>query len=152
MKLKNTIEVSLTVVLNATKEGYKASRPQRVSEFLKNYFIKELCDNDLDAKFEKENCCLNTLTIPTNVGDFLGCEVSTNTVAFSGLLFVENTSRESVSDSTIRTLNALYRSNYADIEAVHISITDRNSEVTTTITDYFDALLELEDFERMLYK
>lgn len=150
--MKNTIEVSLTVVLNATKEGYKASRPQRVSEFLKNYFIKELCDNDLDAKFEKENCCLNTLTIPTNVGDFLGCEVSTNTVAFSGLLFVENTSRESVSDSTIRTLNALNRSGYADIEAVHISITDKDSEVTTTITDYFDALTELEEFERMVFR
>lgn len=150
--MKNTIEVSLTVVLNATKEGYKASRPQRVSEFLKNYFIKELCDNDLDAKFEKENCCLNTLTIPSNVGDFMNTRVSTNTVAFSGLLFTENTCRDTVSNSMIRTLNALHRSNYADIEEVHISILDKNSEVTTAITDYFDALTELEEFERMLFK
>lgn len=150
--MKNTIKVNLTVVLNATKEGYKVSRPQWVSEFLKDFFIKELCDNDLDAKFEKENCCLNTLTIPLNVEVFLGCFVSTSTVAFSGLLFTENTCRDTVSDSMIKALNALHRSNYADIEVVHISITDRDSEVTTTIIDYFDALLELEDFERMLYK
>lgn len=150
--MKNTIEVSLTVVLNATKEGYKASRPQRVSDFLKDFFIKELCDNNLDAKFKKENCCLSSLTIPSNVEDFLGCFVSTNTVAFSGLLFTKNTSRDTVSDSMVRTLNALHRSNYADIVEVHISILDKNSEVTTTITDYFDALTELEDFERMLYK
>ena len=146
MKLKNTIEVSLTVVLNATKEGYKASRPQRVSEFLKNYFIKELCDNDLDAKFKKENCCLNTLTIPTNVGDFLGCEVSTNTVAFSGLLFVKHSSEDKVKTSIIGTLDAFEESKFADIEAVHISISNKENENVTTVTNYSEAYAELVDF------
>lgn len=146
MKLKNTIEVSLTVVLNATKEGYKASRPQRVSEFLKNYFIKELCDNDLDAKFEKENCCLNTLTIPTNVGDFLGCNVSTNIVAFSGLLFVKHSSEDKVKTLIIETLDAFEESKFADIEAVHISISNKENENVTTVTNYSEAYAELVDF------
>lgn len=144
--MKNTIEVSLTVVLNATKEGYKASRPQRVSEFLKNYFIKELCDNDLDAKFEKENCCLNTLTITSNVGDFLGCEVSTNTVAFSGLLFSKTLSNEKVKSSIIETLDAFEECKYADIEAVHISISNKENENVTTVTNYSEAYAELVDF------
>lgn len=150
--MKNTIEVSLTVVLNATKEGYKASRPQRVSEFLKNYFINELCDNDLDAKFEKENCCLNTLTIPTNVGDFMNTRVSTNTVAFSGLLFIENTFNNNVSDTLIRTLGSFHRSNYADIEAIHISILDRDKDAITTIGDYYEAVTELEKLEGLGFK
>ena len=144
--MKNTIEVSLTVVLNATKEAYKASRPQRVSEFLKNYFIKELCDSDLDAKFEKENCCLNTLTIPTNVGDFLGCEVSTNTVAFSGLLFVKHSSEDKVKTSIIETLDTFEESKFADIEAVHISISNKENENVTTVTNYSEAYAELVDF------
>jgi hypothetical protein len=144
--LKNTIEVSLTVVLNATKEAYKASRPQRVSEFLKNYFINELCDNDFDAKFEKENCCLNTLTIPTNVGDFLGCNVSTNTVAFSGLLFVKHSSEDKVKTSIIETLDAFEESKFADIEAVHISISNKENENVTTVTNYSEAYAELVDF------
>lgn len=144
--MKNTIEVSLTVVLNATKEAYKASRPQRVSEFLKNYFINELCDNDFDAKFEKENCCLNTLTIPTNVGDFLGCEVSTNTVAFSGLLFVKHSSEDKVKTSIIETLDAFEESKFADIEAVHISISNKENENVTTVTNYSEAYAELVDF------
>lgn len=150
--MKNTIEVSLTVVLNATKEAYKASRPQRVSEFLKNYFIKEFCDSDLDAKFEKENCCLNTLTIPTNVSDFLGCEVSTNTVAFSGLLFTKNTFNDNVSNSLIRTLGSFHRSNYADIEAIHISILNRDNEAVTTVCDYYEAVTELEKLEGLVFK
>lgn len=144
--MKNTIEVSLTVVLNATKEAYKASRPQRVSEFLKNYFIKELCDNDFDAKFEKENCCLNTLTIPTNVGDFLGCNVSTNTVAFSGLLFVKHSPEDKVKTSIIETLDAFEESKFADIEAVHISISNKENENVTTVTNYSEAYAELVDF------
>ena len=144
--MKNTIEVSLTVVLNATKEAYKASRPQRVSEFLKNYFINELCDNDFDAKFEKENCCLNTLTIPTNVGDFLGCNVSTNTVAFSGLLFVKHSSEDKVKTSIIETLDAFEESKFADIEAVHISISNKENENVTTVTNYSEAYAELVDF------
>lgn len=144
--MKNTIEVSLTVVLNATKEAYKSSRPQRVSEFLKNYFINELCDNDFDAKFEKENCCLNTLTIPTNVGDFLGCNVSTNTVAFSGLLFVKHSSEDKVKTSIIETLDAFEESKFADIEAVHISISNKENENVTTVTNYSEAYAELVDF------
>ena len=146
MKLKNTIEVSLTVVLNATKEGYKASRPQRVSEFLKNYFINELCENDLDANFEKENCCLNTLTIPSNVGDFLGCNVSTNIVAFSGFLFTKTLSNEKVKTSIIETLDIFDECKYADIEAVHISISNKENENVTTITNYSEAYAELVDF------
>ena len=144
--MKNTIEVSLTVVLNATKGAYKASRPQRVSEFLKNYFIEGLCDNDFDAKFEKENCCLNTLTIPTNVGDFLGCNVSTNTVAFSGLLFVKHSSEDKVKTSIIETLDAFEESKFADIEAVHISISNKENENVTTVTNYSEAYAELVDF------
>lgn len=139
--MKNTIEVSLTVVLNATKEGYKASRPQRVSEFLKDFFLEALCNSKCEVKFTRKHSCLSTLSISSEIEKYLNCGVSTNTVAFSGLLFTDCNSTETVESFIIRALKLFKNYNYASIEMIHISILNRDKQLVTVLDD-FDKICE----------
>lgn len=136
MKLKNTIEVSLTVVLNATAEGYKASRPKRVSEFLKDLFLEILCNSKDEVVFSKEQSCLSTLTLPSEIEKYLNFKVSTNTVAFSGLLFSDCNSIETVESSLARALKLFQNYKYASIEMIHISVLSRERQLVTILDDF----------------
>lgn len=146
MKLKNTIEVSLTVVLNATKEGYKASRPQRVSEFLKDFFLEALCNSKGEAKFTRKHSCLSTLSIPSEIEKYLDYKVSTNTVAFSGLLFTDCNSTETVESSIVRALKLFKNYKYASIEMIHISILNRERQLVTVLDDFSKICEYSEEF------
>lgn len=139
--MKNTIEVSLNVVLSATTEGYRASRPKRVSEFLKDFFLEALCNSKGEAKFTKKHSCLSTLSISSEIEKYLACRVSTNTVAFSGLLFTDCNSTETVESSIIRALKLFKNYNYASIEMIHISILNREKQLVTVLDD-FDKICE----------
>ena len=144
--MSSTIEVSLNVVLNATAEGYKASRPNRVSEFLKDLFLEILCNSKGDVVFSKKQSCLSTLTLPYEIEKCLNCKVSTNTVAFSGLIFSDCNSTETVESSIIRALKLFQNYKYASIEMIHISILNRDSQLVTVLDDFNKICEYPEDF------
>lgn len=144
--MSSTIEVSLNVVLNATAEGYKASRPKRVSEFLKELFLEILCNSKDEIVFSKSQSCLSTLTLPSEIEKYLNFNVSTNTVAFSGLIFSDCNSTETVESYIVRALKFFQNYKYASIEMIHISILNRESQLVTVLDD-FDKVCEcFEDF------
>lgn len=139
--MSTTIEVSLNVVLNATAEGYKASRPKRVSEFLKGLFLEILCNSKDEVVFSKKQSCLSTLTLPSEIEKYLNFNVSTNTVAISGLIFTDCNSTETVESSIVRALKLFQNYKYASIEMIHISILNRGSQLVTILDD-FDKICE----------